>query len=292
MSDLEKKLDDLQLDKKSDSVKHELNNETTGSELKSTELESKTNNVPSFLLEKPIIKKEVVEEKTDVATNEIVKIFTGYSILYRYIPEKQEVKERGIGDLIIELMPDSNLYRLRMIRKEIETYACNHYVEPNVYLTKHDLNKFSYIWSTTTDMCDPLADNNESQESIVVTDGQDWKKDAKKSSKQTFICRFKTENISDNFEKMFEKARAHNKSILIGKDTSSPLTGIESSSQSVSDSSDSEKAQDSETTANNPDKEISDNNSDNKKNKEDKSEPNTDVDIKTAKEEASTEEEK
>ena len=134
------------------------------------------------------------------------------------MPEKNELKERGIGDLVIELFPSNDLYRIRMIRKQIESYACNHYIEPICHFMQHETTKNAFVWTTTTDVCDLLSTVDDEKEEVVVDDGQDWKKDAKKSKKQTFVCRFKTPEISKEFEGAFEKAREHNKDVLKRKD--------------------------------------------------------------------------
>merc|ERR1711935_263209 len=63
----------------------------------------------------PVIETKAAEKKEEEKGKEI---FRGYSILYRFMPEKNELKERGIGDLVIELFPSNDLYRIRMIRKQ------------------------------------------------------------------------------------------------------------------------------------------------------------------------------
>merc|ERR1712035_152004 len=164
MSELDKKLNDLELQKhENKSENKDISDSNKAEEIKKEKetkkddkSEKKEEQKKEKEVESPFLKTtlKIIEEKPKMEEEKLEEFFKGYSILYRFMPEQDELKERGVGDLIIELFPENNLYRLRMIRKQIESYACNHYIEPTAHFSKHEITKNAFVWTTTTDVCD------------------------------------------------------------------------------------------------------------------------------------------
>lgn len=215
------KIEKEELNKESKNFEEEKIEESKQKNEEKVKKEEKKSQSP-FLAEvkKEESKKDQKEEsKKEEKEDEKNQIFSAESKLYRFMPKVQELKERGIGNLTITLFPDDNLYGIRMIREQIQAFACNHFIEPTAVIQKQEQIKNAFVWTTTTDVCDVVNVCEDDEESIEVDDGQEWKKDAKKSKKQTFIGRFRTEEISNEFYKKFEEARQHNIQILKEKKT-------------------------------------------------------------------------
>lgn len=140
------------------------------------------------------IKKKSVT-KTENPSNENI-IFSGFSKIFYFCPEKKKPIERGQGDLVIEMVDSSKMFRIRMIRLGIQMYACNHYVEPNAHFSKHPA-KNAFIWTSQSDQ-------------------RIEKKEADKLKKvQTFICKFEKDEDAAIFEEKFKEAQKSNKEILL-----------------------------------------------------------------------------
>merc|ERR1719153_207317 len=76
--------------------------EKTKRENSEKDIENKKASESPFLsnITKPLVENNESNKKEEEKGSEI---FRGYSILYRYMADKNELKERGIGDLVIEL---------------------------------------------------------------------------------------------------------------------------------------------------------------------------------------------
>jgi E3 SUMO-protein ligase RanBP2 len=126
---------------------------------------------------------ETTENKDDFEQgNE--KLFGEKGTLYVNNPESKEWKERGIGE--IQILKDNSkaMYRILMLREQSQKVCADHCLTKNMKLLPMDGNKKSWCWFAEDFM-------NECESCI-----------------EQFAVRFKTEEVSSNFRKVFDECVA------------------------------------------------------------------------------------
>ena len=99
--------------------------------------------------------------------------------LYRFI--SKEWKERGIGELKILLNPETGKHRILMRRDVVKKLCCNHYITQDMKIQKNQSSEVTMNWYTLADFSDEVQ------------------------QPEQFAARFKTVDIADEFEQIFNQ---------------------------------------------------------------------------------------
>ncbi|KAK2144531.1 hypothetical protein LSH36_748g00018, partial [Paralvinella palmiformis] len=124
------------------------------------------------------------EENKDDFEQGNEKLFGEQGKLYVNNPDSKEWKERGIGE--IQILKDNTkaMYRILMLREQSQKVCADHCLTKNMKLLRMDGNKKSWCWFAEDSV-------NESESCI-----------------EQFAVRFKTEEVSSNFRKVFDECVA------------------------------------------------------------------------------------
>ncbi|OHS93154.1 RanBP1 domain containing protein [Tritrichomonas foetus] len=117
------------------------------------------------------------------------QLFGEKAMLYRFDKEGNEWKERGVGFMKILKNKETNRCRVLMRRNQTFRVCANHFVLPHMELKPHSGSDRALIWSATD-----FADGTESHDVLSI--------------------RFRTPEITQEFKKAFEQARAINEEEL------------------------------------------------------------------------------
>ena len=99
--------------------------------------------------------------------------------LFRYL--SKEWKERGIGELKILLNPETGRHRILMRRDVVKKVCCNHYITQDMIIKRNQSSEVTMNWYTPADFSDEVQ------------------------QPEQFAARFKTVEIADDFEKIFNQ---------------------------------------------------------------------------------------
>lgn len=113
--------------------------------------------------------------------------------LYRMNQETKKFDVRGEGEILITEDFDSKKYKISMIRDQIKTFGCNHFIDPRSECLEVKSYKNALLWYSLTDTCNTGRND---------------------SPKQIFLVRFKEESICEEYKEIYEEGRKINKEIL------------------------------------------------------------------------------
>ena len=156
----------------------------------------------------PIVQLSAVEVKTGEEDETV--LFCERGKLYRFDSAKNEMKERGIGEMKILQHKTTNVCRVLMRREQVLKICANHTITSQIDLKPHSSAPNAFIWST-----------------IDFADGE--------AKHETLCIRFKTDEQAKNFAKIFNEAKEKNVK-KAGGDTSS--TNDETKSKSTENDDD------------------------------------------------------
>ncbi|KAG0418935.1 Ran-specific GTPase-activating protein 1 [Dictyocoela roeselum] len=193
----DKSEDKLKIEKKENKTNMIKNEEEDKTKVIKNEKEDKTKVIKNEEDKPELVKKEEIKEEVenDDKNNNVSKqsteeegksLFTASCKLFRYDSAKEEIKGRGSGQVHILHVPESNLYKILMVREFLKRLGCNHYI--NCPLEVHPKYDHTYMWSTSSDKIDDIGGSEE----------------------QTFIIKFKNREDAEGFEKAYAEAREAN----------------------------------------------------------------------------------
>jgi len=136
---------------------------------------------------KPVVQ---LEEKETASGEESEEIKLEYKAkLYRYDFEKQEWKERGVGQCKILEHKETKKTRVLMRRDKLHKVCANFLIMPGTTLQNHQGNDKTWVWSTP-DFADEEMKN------------------------ELFCIRFGTTEKANEFKELFEAAEAQNTKLI------------------------------------------------------------------------------
>ncbi|KCZ81817.1 hypothetical protein H312_00716 [Anncaliia algerae PRA339] len=113
--------------------------------------------------------------------------------LFRMNQTTKKFELRGEGEIFVTEEYESKMYKISMIRDQIKTFGCNHFIDPRSECVEVKSYKNAWLWYSLSDFCNTGRND---------------------SSKQIFIVRFKEEKASKEFKDLYEKGREVNKELI------------------------------------------------------------------------------
>jgi E3 SUMO-protein ligase RanBP2 len=132
---------------------------------------------------KPIVQLSAVEVKTGEEDENV--LFCERGKLYRFDPEANQMKERGIGEMKILQHKTTNLCRILMRREQVLKLCANHQITSQMELKPHQGSENAYVWSA-----------------MDFAEGE--------AKHETLCIRFKSSDIAKRFLKQFNDAKQAN----------------------------------------------------------------------------------
>ena len=111
--------------------------------------------------------------------------------------------EKGKGDVKILKNKENDRVRILMRQEKTGKIICNHFIDPRIIMKGMPSSEKSKIWVA-----------------FDFADGE-------KLVESTFAIKFNTPEISNEFQKAFENAQAHNKKVMSGADTAESTEEVE-----------------------------------------------------------------
>lgn len=103
--------------------------------------------------------------------------------LYRKDEDTQKFVARGEGTLYVSIEPTTQKFRIFLVRNQIKTFGCNHFINPKINCYPMKNQKTSFMWYALGDTCD-----------TGKTD----------EAKQIFAAKFETESDALLFKKSYD----------------------------------------------------------------------------------------
>lgn len=113
--------------------------------------------------------------------------------LFRKNQSTGKFDDRGEGQVFLTKYRDSGLYKVAMVRDQIKTLGCNHFIDPSFECVSVTSYKRAWSWFTSSDSC--------------YTGGND-------SRTQFYVIRFSTDENSEMFKKIYDEGMKANAEIL------------------------------------------------------------------------------
>ena len=132
---------------------------------------------------KPIVQLSAVEVKTGEEDENV--LFCERGKLYRFDPETNQMKERGIGEMKILQHKTTNICRILMRREQVLKICANHQITSHMELKPHQGSENAYVWSA-----------------MDFADGE--------AKHETLCIRFKSSDLAKRFVKQFNEAKQAN----------------------------------------------------------------------------------
>ena len=132
---------------------------------------------------KPIVQLSAVEVKTGEEDENV--LFCERGKLYRFDPETNQMKERGIGEMKILQQKTTNICRILMRREQVLKICANHQITSQMELKPHQGSENAYVWST-----------------MDFADGE--------AKHETLCIRFKSSDTAKKFLQQFNEAKQAN----------------------------------------------------------------------------------
>ncbi|KAF7682594.1 Ran-specific GTPase-activating protein 1 [Astathelohania contejeani] len=123
--------------------------------------------------------------------------FQGPCKLFRMSTKTNRLEQRGVGVIYICRTDENTMYRVVMVRDKIMKLGCNHYIEAWSDIRPHKTAENTWVWCTTCDKCDDVASE----------------------PNQTYVVKFKNNELSEKFKNEFEAALRKNNEYLNKKKT-------------------------------------------------------------------------
>ena len=148
--------------------------------------------------------KKLQDEYEAQTTNDEI-IYDKRCKLFRKNKTTEKFESRGEGVIKIARDAQSDQYKIMMIRDQIRTFGCNHFIGPEMELLEVARYKRAWTWATLGDVCN--TGKNDDMEQI-------------------FVIRLETEEESQEFKKCYEKGREWNQEKLNEKIDDDSDSGI------------------------------------------------------------------
>nr|AAT12337.1 RAN-specific GTPase activating protein-like protein [Antonospora locustae] len=123
-------------------------------------------------------------------------LFRARCKLFRKNMETKKFEDRGEGDMFIARCCESSLYKVSMVRDQIKTLGCNHFIDPRFDCVSVRSYTRAWSWFASSDDC------------------HTGKNDSKC---QFYVVRFADDKESANFKKIYDEGRNENGRILASK---------------------------------------------------------------------------
>ncbi|KAI5186445.1 hypothetical protein NEHOM01_1478 [Nematocida homosporus] len=135
-------------------------------------------------------------------------ISTATVSLYRFKTEADDKRwvERGDGKIRVSIEPQSNKYRILLIKEKTQKYGCNHFISQAVVMQKYPKAENAWMWTAIGDNCE---------------DGL--------GPIQKYLARFSSTEEAQEFLAAVEAGRKHNLAIDMGGDKVSSSDMVSSS---------------------------------------------------------------
>ncbi len=132
---------------------------------------------------KPIVQLSAVEVKTGEEDENV--LFCERGKLYRFDPDTNQMKERGIGEMKILQHKTTNICRIVMRREQVLKLCANHQITSQMELKPHAGSENAYVWSA-----------------MDFAEGE--------AKHETLCIRFKSTETAKRFFKQFNDAKQAN----------------------------------------------------------------------------------
>ncbi|CAF1619209.1 unnamed protein product [Adineta ricciae] len=132
---------------------------------------------------KPVVTLSAVEVKTGEEDENV--LFCERGKLYRFDPENNQMKERGIGEMKILQHKTTKVCRILMRREQVLKLCANHQISSHMELKPHQGSENAYVWS-----CMDFAEGEARHETLCV--------------------KFKSSEVAKRFVKQFNDAKEAN----------------------------------------------------------------------------------
>lgn len=120
-------------------------------------------------------------------------LFRARCKLFRKNMETKKFEDRGEGDIFIARSCESSLYKVSMVRDQIKTLGCNHFIDPRFDCVSVRSYTRAWSWFASSDDC------------------HTGKSDSKC---QFYVVRFADDKESESFKKIYDEGRNENRKIL------------------------------------------------------------------------------
>lgn len=134
-----------------------------------------------------------IQDQYESSNTKDAILFRARCKLFRKNMETKKFEDRGEGDMFIARCSESSLYKVTMVRDQIKTLGCNHFIDPRFDCVSVRSYTRAWSWFASSDDCHTGKNDSKSQ---------------------FFVVRFADDEESANFKKVYDEGRNENRKIL------------------------------------------------------------------------------
>ncbi|KAL0263993.1 UNVERIFIED_CONTAM: hypothetical protein PYX00_011022 [Menopon gallinae] len=123
-------------------------------------------------------------------------LFRARCKLFRKNQETKKFEDRGEGEMFIARCTESSMYKVSMVRNQIKTLGCNHFIDPRFDCVSVRSYTRAWSWFASSDDCHTGKNDSKSQ---------------------FYVVRFAADDESADFKKVYDEGREVNRDILASK---------------------------------------------------------------------------
>lgn len=113
--------------------------------------------------------------------------------LFRKNQKTGKFEDRGEGEIFVTKDQETDLYKISMVRDQIKTLGCNHFIDPNIDCLSVRTYARTWTWFTSSDSC--------------YTGSKDTKT-------QFYVVKFGEEKASSKFKSVYDLGKEYNSKVL------------------------------------------------------------------------------